>query len=201
MVSNETYPAAAARRLANHEVVTLAVYLLDGATRPVDREDIAVKANELAPGRFAWRKYPAQISLEIIRVALTDAKKEKNGSYLAGRGDEGWVLTERGLDFARSMIESVQEVDLSRGRRSDRDARWLAAERSRLLSSDAYREAREHGVDAVTTQAADAFFRVDEYVVGPAREQKVVRVLDAFGDDPELGEVARGLAARVRRSP
>ena len=40
------------------------MYLLGGETRRVDTEDIAVKANELAPGRFAWKKYPDQINLE-----------------------------------------------------------------------------------------------------------------------------------------
>ncbi len=38
--------------LANHEIVTLAVYLLGGETQRADTEDIAVKANELVPGRF-----------------------------------------------------------------------------------------------------------------------------------------------------
>jgi hypothetical protein len=38
--------------LANHEIVTLAVYLLGGDTQRVDLEDAAVKANVPAPGRF-----------------------------------------------------------------------------------------------------------------------------------------------------
>ena len=38
--------------LSNHEIVTLAVYLLGGDTQHVDTEAIAVKVNELAPGRF-----------------------------------------------------------------------------------------------------------------------------------------------------
>ena len=40
------------RELANHEIVTIAVYLLGGEREPVDTEDVAKKANELAPGRF-----------------------------------------------------------------------------------------------------------------------------------------------------
>jgi hypothetical protein len=48
------------KALANHEIVTLAVYLLGGEAQRVDTEDIAIRANELAPGRFTWRKYRDQ---------------------------------------------------------------------------------------------------------------------------------------------
>ncbi|MBK9140334.1 MAG: hypothetical protein IPM17_16500 [Verrucomicrobia bacterium] len=34
--------------LANHELVTAVLLLLGGKTRPVDREDIAMKANQRA---------------------------------------------------------------------------------------------------------------------------------------------------------
>ena len=60
--------------LSNHEIVTLAVYLLGGDTQYVDTEDAAVKANELAPGRFTWRKYRDQINIENVRTFLSDAE-------------------------------------------------------------------------------------------------------------------------------
>jgi hypothetical protein len=56
--------------LSNHEIVTLAAYLLGGDTQYVDTEDVAVKANELAPGRFTWRKYRNQINIENVRTFL-----------------------------------------------------------------------------------------------------------------------------------
>jgi hypothetical protein len=67
--------------LANHEIVTLAVYLLGGDSQRIDTEDIAKKVNELAPGRFTWRKYLDQINIENVRTFLSDAKKSKNGCY------------------------------------------------------------------------------------------------------------------------
>jgi hypothetical protein len=36
---------------SNIEIVTIAVYLLGGDSKYIDTEDIAVKVNELAPGR------------------------------------------------------------------------------------------------------------------------------------------------------
>ena len=44
-----------AKQLAQHELVTLAVYLLGGDQHAVDTEDVAIKAHELAPGRFSWQ--------------------------------------------------------------------------------------------------------------------------------------------------
>lgn len=60
---------------SNHEIVTLAVYLLGGEAKVIDTEDVAVKANEIAPGRFTWRKFPEQINIENVRTFLSDAKK------------------------------------------------------------------------------------------------------------------------------
>lgn len=48
------------KTLSNNEIVTLAVFLLGGDSHCVDTEDVAVKVNEIAPGRFTWRKYPDQ---------------------------------------------------------------------------------------------------------------------------------------------
>ena len=41
-----------AKALSNHEIVTLAAYLLGGDSKRIDTEDVAVKTNEIAPGRF-----------------------------------------------------------------------------------------------------------------------------------------------------
>lgn len=61
------------KALSNRDIVTLGVYALGGATQAVDTEDVAHKANELAPGRFTWRKYKDQINIETVRKRLWDA--------------------------------------------------------------------------------------------------------------------------------
>src|SRR2546425_86850 len=104
--------------LSNHEIVTLAVYLIGGDTQYVDTEDVAFKSDEIAPGRFTWRKYPRQINIENVRTFLSDAKKQKNGGYLRGAGKDGWLLTESGVAFARARVVGLKGVDLSRERLS-----------------------------------------------------------------------------------
>jgi hypothetical protein len=66
--------ARAREALSNHEIVTTAVYLLGGDRQHVDTENVAVKANELAPGRFTWRKYRDQISIREPRNIRTVVK-------------------------------------------------------------------------------------------------------------------------------
>ncbi len=82
-----TSSASSIKPLSNHEIVTVAVYILGGISGAVDTEDVAIKANELAPGRFSWKKYPTQVNLEVVRVYLSDAKKPSKGAYLLGSGN------------------------------------------------------------------------------------------------------------------
>ena len=188
------------KSLANHEVLTLAVYLLGGETQRIDTEDIAVKANELAPGRFTWKKYADQINLELIRVYLSDAKKPDKGRYLVGSGNNGWMLSARGLDFARRNAGGLAGQDLSRPVIDAKTQQWIRRERSRLLTDDARQRFIREGPAAVTQQQAEAFFRLDAYVTGQARQTKILRVLNAFGDDPELGPTVRALASKLEES-
>jgi hypothetical protein len=183
---------------ANLEVVTLAVYLLGGDTKRVDTEDIAIKANELAPGRFVWKKYPEQVNLEIVRVYLSDAKKPDKGGFLLGSGSDGWQLSERGLSFARSKAEALEGVDLSRAPLSARERQQRQMERTRISTSDAFSQYQTGGRDRPTLDEIEAMFRVNAYVRGKARERKVTRIVNTFGDDPEIGKAVTELAERLK---
>jgi len=182
------------------QIVVLAVYLLGGESQYVDTEDIAVKANEVAPGRFTWRKYPDQINIENVRTFLSDAKKPKNGEYLIGSGKKGWFLTETGHKFARKHVRNLAGADLSRIRMTKEERRWLQRERTRMLSSKAYEKFTLKKADEITVQEAEAFFRLDDYVTGMARERKLTRALNTFADDPDLGLAVKFMARKVRNA-
>jgi hypothetical protein len=186
------------RALANHQIVTLAVYLLGGEGAYVDTEDVAVKANEIAPERFAWRKYADQINIDAIRKRLSDAKKPEKGGYLLGSFKNGWLLTENGLKFAKEKVKDLDEMNLSRKPLGQQERQWRRNERIRLLASDAFQKLKLGKSDMITRQEAETFFRVDDYVVGKARERKMVRILNTFGDDPVLADAVKTLADKVR---
>jgi hypothetical protein len=187
------------KSLANHEIVTLAVYLLGGESHSVDTEDVAMKANEIAPGRFSWRKYPEQINIETVRKRLWDAVKPEKGGFILGSERIGWSLTSKGLNFAKQSVKSANLTDLSKKRFSLQEKQWRRAEKSRMLSTEAYIKFLSGGAEAVTVREAQMFFRIDDYVTGASRERKLSRILNAFADDPELGAAVRELAGKVRR--
>jgi hypothetical protein len=185
-------------KLTRPEAVTLAAYSLGASDRAFDTEDIAFQVAQLVPGMFAWQKeeYRDQIDKELVRVALSDARLKKE--YVVGSHDKGgWMLTPKGLRFSEKNAALIQgKAERGRGRSEQQVER----ERVRLLSSDAYQQFRETGDPAAVSQgAANAFFRIDVYVKGPARQRKVTRIVNNFGDDPELGELVNALSQQMLR--
>jgi hypothetical protein len=192
---------AVTRELANHEVVTLAVYLLGGEREPVDTEDVAKRANEIAPGRFTWRKYKDQINLEVVRVYLSDAKKKSKGEYLIGSGNTGWSLSEAGLAFAREHVEEVNTLEAAEPRRTvGQDRVRQQRERARLMATEAFAKIALGHPDEVTQRDAESFFRIDSYVQGEARRRRIATIANAHGDDPELGPVIEQLAEMIKEN-
>jgi hypothetical protein len=168
------------------EVVTLAVYRLGGAQRPIDTEDAAVEAHRIAPGRFSWKKHPDQINLELIRVFLSDAKKNE---LVIGSGRTGWRLTQRGLKWAEEVSETPEEFDPARTRAQSRagsidEQRWRR-ERSRIVATRAW-QLWITGVRDIPAAETKQVFRIDSYARGELRETKITRLRAMFSDDREL---------------
>ena len=157
---------------ANHEVVTLATYLAGGRSTYVDTEDIAMKANELAPGRFAWRKYKDQINIETVRKRLWDAAKPEKGGYLTGSERDGWLLTQAGLKFCKSNLPALKPLQNVKRRYSKREGGWIKLERLRLLAEPAFQKFSVGRTNEISAIEAERFFRVDDYVTGNARKSK-----------------------------
>jgi hypothetical protein len=172
--------------LTRPEAATLALYAEGGELEMVDTEDVAVRVGEIAPGMFSWRKYRDRIDKELVRVALSDARLK--AGYTIGSHSKGWMLTAAGLEFARENADRAGEEAASERRRPD-DRQW-ERERARLATSDAFARLQNGGVDA--------FFRLNVYVKGDARERKIARIENRFSDDPELGAAVKLLAARAR---
>jgi hypothetical protein len=186
------------KEFSNHEIVTIAVFLLGGDTANVDTEDAAVKANEIAPGRFVWRKYKDQINIDTVRKRLWDATKKEKGGFLVGSEKNGWLLTAEGVRFAQAKVAKVKAPLPTKNRFNFRETQWIRRERSRMLESEVLAKVQTHGIDSITNQEAEAFFRIDDYVVGDLRRRRLLKILNALGDDPKLGESLKALATRVR---
>ncbi len=182
------------------ELVALALYVLGGSEVLVDTEDVAVKAHEIAPGRFSWRKYPNQINLELVRVALSDAGKPERGALVTGTGKSGWSLTNAGQQWAETNAHRFLGLDLTKPR-AERTAgsvderRWQR-ERARMLTSEAWQQWDDgHDAAAITRLAAQDLFRIDRYVDERTRELKVNRVRALFSEDEDLAPFVEAAAA------
>lgn len=140
----------------------LALYDLGGAQRAVDTEDVAMRAAEIAPRAFRWKKYPEQINLESVRLALKH-NKEESPARVSGGILEGWQLTANGL----------KECEGLRGIRSD-DHGSVA----RIRSSGAFRAWREGGSQAVSRASLLDLLRTNDYFPESKRRQRAIALLN-----------------------
>lgn len=184
--------------MPNHEIVVLATYLCSGQYRYVDTEDIAMKANEIAPGRFNWRKYKDQINIDTVRKRLWDASKPEKGGYLIGSEKDGWLVTELGCQFAEANLSKLVWLDLSKIRLSRTEQGRLGRERARMMGEVAFEKFCSGKLAEITAIEAERFFRVDDYVVGDARRAKVERAKNAFANEENLLSAIKAIAEVMR---
>jgi hypothetical protein len=174
---------------SNPELVTMVVALLDGDVEYVDREDIAITVNEIAPGRFNWRKYPERIDLDAVGTALRDAKKPKNGALLVGDNARGWMLSPAGLKRIKALdLGTVQDAPSIKYRKDSISANQ-EAECARLRSTQAYRLFIDGKSETITLQDFYQFARVNEYFQSKARQRRYAIIENAVVDDEVLSEL------------
>ena len=123
--------------LANWKIATYALHLLGGATQPVHTEDVALKCFGIAPDVFSWVKHTEYPDKDIVRSALMDARKAKNGALVMGRsgrggghrscepahmGADGWQLTHAGIRWLTENEQVLAEALGQRPVKRDRQA-------------------------------------------------------------------------------
>jgi hypothetical protein len=185
--------------LSNHEIVVLAAYAAGAQSASIDTEDIAMKANELAPGRFSWRKYKQQINIDAIRKRLWDAMRPEKGAYLIGSEKNGWRLTKAGFDFARKRIKGAGLVQPTIPRSSQTERAARNRELRRMRSEDAFQKLMTSQRGSITKSDAERFFRLDDYVTGRDRSAKIERFRIMAAGNNELETVIDFLAGLVQR--
>ena len=180
------------QELSNVDVVVLALFFLGGDTEAVDTEDIAMKANQLAPGRFTWTKHPDQVNLEHVRVRLSDAKNNNEDGRVDGGGPAGWHLTAEGTRWARAQRGRLASSLDERKRVDQQSKRRLHLEKTRILGLPAWRKFSSG--QSVGRREAEAVFRLNDYVRGPRRRLLIDRVASLLLHDEQLGSFATQMA-------
>lgn len=180
--------------LPNDKIVVLAAYLAGASQTLTDTEDIAIKANDLAPGRFSWRKYREQINIEAVRKRLYDAAKASKGGLISGSEREGWLLTTAGLIFCEEH-KSILETGLkSAPRLAAKERTWQHREGARMISESAYKKWAAGAYQEITKLEAERFFGVDDYIKGIARKKRIERAKEIFRGDLRLEDAICSIA-------
>lgn len=167
--------------------MVVAALLAGAKTSAVDTEDIAIKANELAPGRFTWRKYKDQINIDSVRKRLWDATKAEKGGLLIGSEKTGWRLTKVGFIFARRHLKAGPVVQ-AKPRVSQSESVVRTRELRRMSGEEAARKFRSGNYDSITKSDAERFFRIDDYVTGKSRAAKIERFRIMAASNQELSD-------------
>ena len=176
--------------IPNWELATAACFLEGGATKLVHTEDLAVRAFQLAPQRFCWKKYPERIDLDIARVSLTDAAKAKNGALVQGSKDTGWSLTRAGLQWVERARQRFPRLFL--GEAIDdpdrRSAQAVAADREaeRLKQSDAYRKWEAGRASELTVYDFFKATRTSEYLPTAQMSLRRTQIVQLVAGDADL---------------
>lgn len=180
-------------QLTNEQASLIALLGLAGELDAVDTEDVALAADQIAPGRFRWRKYKQHIDLGLVRNGLQDAKKD---DLVSGGALKGWKLTEAGAAQARELADA-HNLKSVRRRETPADRARRAAEAKRLRGEDAYRQWKSGDAGHIAVRDIHRFFRIDEYVVGAARLERVRKLALLFEGDAELSMAIKTLAEKL----
>jgi len=171
--------------LSNVEILTLVIYWLGGAATPVDLEDAAIEAFNLAPKKFSWIKYADQIDLRIVQYAIRDACKP-DIKYLKGTSKHGYMLTELGLEWAKKFDKKKQ---LSTASRKMSPSDLIDKEIMRLQATRAYQKFTAGEKDKITNMDFREFTRVNDYFPEHIRKQRYSKIDNAVIDDANLKKV------------
>lgn len=189
-------PAVDSQDLTHIQILTLALFSLGGDARAIETEEIAVRAHSLAPGRFTWRLYPDQISLESVRRNLAHALKDSYGGMIDGSTSRGWHLTPDGLSWAAEHKADMDQIASGRGAHDKEANRRRRLTQSRLLELDAWRKYCEG--TTISVREAESVFRLSEYLPADRKQLLIDRTVSLFAEDAEFADFLRAMAQLVQ---
>lgn len=172
--------------LSNSQVVALAISELGGTTKAIDIEDIAIRAFEITPEKFSWRKHPNRIDLRVIQYALKDAASTRKGNpLLKGSLKHGYMLTRLGLEWVEAN-QNINPVNLQDSSRRQSTTSKLSLEQARLLTSTAFQKFESDRFKEITYSDFEEFARINDYFPEHIREKRYVIIENAVHGNSEL---------------
>ena len=179
-----------ARKVNNSLLVTIAVAELGGENRFIHPEDIALRVDRLAPGKFRWKKYKDFVDIHLVKKALQDSKRKTGdeGEMLLGDNTKGWMLTPAGLNWYKQIGADLFKVGRQKEvvNRKESVQAELEADRTRMRKTNAFKLFEEGKTKEINLQDFQRFVRINEYFLSKARSRRFALVENAVSDDAEL---------------
>jgi len=167
----------------NRDIIIIAVYQLGGALRHIHLEDVAMKAADLSPRRFCWKKYPDQINLESVRISLKNELGLPNRRVLGSIRD-GWMLTPDGLSWCLASASSGNNQTL---------VDELHREINRAKKTAAFSKVISGRGGEVSVIEVEALLRVNDYFTARDRRERILALANAAVLDSQLRLVLTNL--------
>lgn len=158
----------------NSDIAVMAVYHLGGALHHIHLEDVAMKAAQLAPKKFCWKKYPEQINLESVRITLKNELRATN-RRVAGSIRDGYMLTPEGLSWCLSNTGTEDNQALGE----------LRKEVDRAKKTSTFGKVFT-GEGEVSIGDIESLLRIDQYFTPRKRRERTLALLNASVLDAEL---------------
>ncbi len=187
---------ASIKDLNNVQIMALAIYVAGGRTQQAQLEDIAIEADKIVPGRYRWRKRD-YISDRLIVSWLSDARKEDKGGLALGTPEKGYMLTEEGIKFVDENKHLLTAEGSKETRLSQKERAWINKEKKRILGEPAYQKFHSGNGDSITRKELENLFRINEYIQGKAREQKITQFQNLFDNSDDAHHALKELGKRV----
>lgn len=161
--------------LNNRQLIVMALFEMGGMVHAVDTEDLAMNVANLDPQRFRWKKYPEQINLEAVRLAVKNLLSDRP-QLVTGSMRNGWMLTPMGIEWCkRALGVATEENDLA-------DEANLNA----LQRTSAFQKYKKGEISDITLYDVRGFLRIDEYSSARRRRERCQAVVNAATKDPDL---------------
>jgi hypothetical protein len=168
-------------RLTSRVAVLLALFDLGAAHRAADTEDVAMRAAEILPRSFRWKRYPEQIDLELVRLALKNCKMQAP-PLVDGGVSEGWQLTPAGMAVCASYRQTKGQLK----------PEFVRA----IRSSSAFRAWKRQGVTAVGREDLLTLLRVNDYFPNSKRRERVIALMNDTSGEAELASFVAAMRER-----
>jgi len=145
-----------------------------------------MKAAELSPRRFCWKKYPDQINLESVRITLKGELGLPKRRVL-GSIRNGWMLTPEGLSWCLTTASSGNNQAL---------LDELHREVDRAKKTAAFSKVVDGRVEEVSILEVETLLRVNNYFTARNRRERIIALANAAVLDAQLRLVLTNLRER-----